>query len=124
MRRALVLCVPFVLLVGCAGGDDRDAVELGDDPTLEECVDVLRQIMESVQVPDGVDPQDGMDEDEQSKADAALEAAFDDAGVDPSAEDDPCAQHAGPEAQAAKAEVMDDLDPDVAAMLAGSQVGT
>jgi hypothetical protein len=133
MQRGLTLLfVPALFLFGCggdddtsdaaSGGDDEDqtlAEQFGDDPTFDECIDGLRQILESIEVPDGVDPSDGIDADEQELVDDELEGVFEAEGLDPSGEDDPCADHVGPEADAATAEIFEDLDPDVVSMLGG-----
>jgi hypothetical protein len=125
MRRGLaLLIVPAFLVFGCSGDDDDGASgdetivdQLGDDPTLEECLAAVQQVLESIEVPDGVDPSDGLDAEEQPKADAAVEKAFSDGGLDPDGDDDRCAEHAGDEADDALTAMVADLDPDVQAML-------
>ena len=77
----------------------------------------MREVLESIEVPEGVDPSDGLDEEEQPKAQAAVDKAFSDAGLDVEGDDDPCADYVGEEADAAIAEIVADLDPDVQAML-------
>jgi hypothetical protein len=46
-----------------------------------------------------------------------LSAAFENEGLDPDGEDDPCAPYVGPEADAATAEIMENLDPGVLAVI-------
>ena len=139
MWRGLVLTIPLALLIGCGSddgettagdettaggettaGDEPLAEQLGDDPTFEECMDGIRQILESIEVPEGFEPQDGIDEDERSSAEAAIRAAFENEGLDADGEDDPCAQHVGDEADAATAEIMQNLDPEVLAVITGA----
>jgi hypothetical protein len=124
MRRGLaLLIVPAFFLLGCSGDDDDAsddgtvADQLGDDPSLDECIASARQVLESIEVPEGVDPSDGIDAEEQPKVQATVDKAFSDAGLDVEGEDDPCAEYVGEEADAAIEEIVADLDPDVQAML-------
>jgi hypothetical protein len=71
--RGLLLTMPLVLVIGCGGDDDETgdgdatlAEQFGEDPTFEECIDGIRQILASIEVPEGFDPQDGLDEEERS----------------------------------------------------------
>ena len=125
MRRLLVIA-PFVLVGFDACGDDDgggggDA--LGDNPTREECIDAIVAVMESLEVPDGVDPSDGLDDDERPKADAAVEAAFDEQGIDPDDEDHPCDDLTADMTDEEFTELTKDIDPDVLALL-GAQAAT
>lgn len=125
--RAFLFTVPIALVIGCGGDDDTIAEpsgdnptfaeQFGDDPTFDECIDGIGQVLRSIEVPDGVDPIDGLDEDELPKVEAEIRRAFTDFGVDPDGEDDPSADYVGPESDAATAEIMADLDPAVLAML-------
>jgi len=140
MRRGLLVIIPIALLFAC-GGDDSDAQsdtadtadtadtsgdsstfadEYGDDPTLEECIEGMRYMLGTIEVPDGVDPTDGIDGDETAKVDAEVSRAFTDYGLDPDGENDPCAKHSSPEADAALATILEELDPAVLAMLQGA----
>jgi hypothetical protein len=116
MRRLLLL-VPFLCLFAC-GDDDKTAAEkLGDDPTKEECIEVLRDILGDVEVPDGVDPSDGLDDEERPKAEAAIEDAFKGTGIDPDAEDDACTKATEDMTAEEFEEAVKGIDPEVLQML-------
>jgi len=112
-------------LSSCADSTDTSsdtptfAEEYGDDPTFEECVEGIRHVWGEVVVPDGVDPTDGIDEDEVPKAQAELHRAFTDYGVVPDSPNDPCTKYNGPELSAEFAAILQDLDPAVLAMIEG-----
>jgi hypothetical protein len=112
--------IALVLLVGCSGDDDATVAEqLGDDPTSEECMDGFRQILESAEVPEG-ESEDGIDEDELRRAGAAVSDAFENEGLDPEGFDDLCGQQtSGPEAAAEFNEIVNSLDPVLAAVITG-----
>lgn len=110
------------------GGDTGDEVSaedaLADDPTLEDCQDALRTVLGRVEVPDGFDPVDGVDDDErQAAADALDEAA--EGFFDPDDDDHPCNDRFDEMSEQETEEFMLglDIDPVVIAML-GSQATT
>ena len=76
--------------------------------------------LESIEVPEGSEPQDGIDEDERSNAEAAIRTAFENEGLDPDGENDTLAQHVGYEADAATAEILANLDPDGRVVITGA----
>jgi hypothetical protein len=112
-------------LSSCADSADTSsdnptfADEYGDDPTFEECVEGIRHVWGDVVVPEGVDPADGIDEDEVPKVEAELDRAFTDYGVAPDGENDPCTKYNGPELSAEFTAILEDLDPAVFAMIQG-----
>jgi hypothetical protein len=126
----------LVLALGACGDDGGDegrdtseeardevSVEdaLADDPTLEDCQDALRTVLGRVEVPEGFDPADGVDDDErQAAADALDEAA--EGFFDPDDEDHPCNDRLDEMSAPEIDEFMTglDLDPVIIAML-GSQ---
>ena len=113
MRRTLL--VAFLLLAAC--GDDGGGDELGDDPTTAECLDAGREVLERLEVPEGVDPSDGLDEDERAKTEAMFESAAESSGFDISDEDHPCAAATEGATQAELAEMVEGLDPEILELL-------
>jgi hypothetical protein len=121
----------LVLALGACGddgGDDgsddgRDTSEeasvedaLLDDPTLEECQDALRTVLERFEVPDGIDRADGFDDDER----AALESSFEEAAeglFDPNDEDHPCTDQLNSMTDEEAAAFIGQLDPEIVALL-------
>ncbi|HEY5698439.1 MAG TPA: hypothetical protein VIT01_13115 [Acidimicrobiales bacterium] len=120
VRRSFLVTIPLLLLVGCSGDDDATVAEqLGDDPTSEECMDGFRQILESAEVPEG-ESEDGIDEDELRRAGDAVRDAFENEGLDPEGFDDLCAQKTtGPEAATEFTEIVNSVDPVLAAVITG-----
>jgi hypothetical protein len=116
MRRLLLIAPVLLLALGC-GDDGGGGDALGDDPTREECVDALVAVLHSLQVPDGVDPSDGLDADEKVRADAAIEEAFARQGIDPDIEDHPCDAATSDMTAAEYEEATEGVDPEVIALI-------
>lgn len=118
----MAVVVSGLLLAG-ACGDDSGGGEgaLGDDPTLEECQAALRTVLGRIEVPDGFDSSDGVDDDEREAAADALDDAAE-GFFDPDDEDHPCNDRFDEMSEQETTEFMVglDLDPEVLAML-GSQ---
>jgi hypothetical protein len=117
MRRclaALLIASPLAL-VAC-GDDQPDA--LGDNPTKQECLDVTRTMLERLEVPDGVDPSDGLDDEERAKADAAFEEIAKDLGIDTADDADyPCSAATDDLTAAEVTELTEGIDPEILALL-------
>jgi hypothetical protein len=125
----------LLLALGACGDDGGDEEDLGagdtsddtseeasvedalaDDPTLEECQDALRTVLERFEVPDGIDRADGFDDDER----AALESSFENAAegfFDPSDEDHPCTEQLNSMTDEEAAAFIGQLDPEIVALL-------
>jgi hypothetical protein len=116
MRRLLVaLLIASPVLLGACGDDNPDA--LGDDPTKEECLDVTRTMLTRLEVPEGVDPSDGLDDEERAKTDEAIDAIGADLGVD-LADDGPCSAATDDLTEAEFAVLVEGIDPMVIELLA------
>jgi hypothetical protein len=101
---------------GGSGGGASAEEALADDPSPDECVDALLTVLGRVEVPEGFDPSDGVDDDER----AAAQGAMDDASeglFDPNDEDHPCTTVFDEISDEQGAEILGSVDPAVIAML-------
>jgi hypothetical protein len=113
MRR-LLLIASLVLLAACS---DDAGDSLGDNPTKQECLDVMRTVLQRLEVPDGVDPSDGLDDEERAKTDAALGKIGDDVGLDISDDNHPCNAATDSLTDEEVADLAQGVDPDVLELL-------
>ena len=135
MRR-LLLVLPLLLLVACGDdASDGDAAAgtttvadgttteeasssvLGDDPSKGECLDAARITLSRVEVPDEIDPSDGLDDEEVAAAEAELARAGEDSGFDLVDQDHPCVAALEDVTEAELAAMVEGIDPAVLALL-------
>ena len=96
--------------------------DLLDDPSVEDCQDAFRTFFDRLEIPDGFDPSDGVDEEELTEAEAAAEEAAE--GLfDPSDQDHPC-NEALSRCPEETNEFMDGLDPEKIAFFGAMAQGS
>ena len=116
MRRyVVVLLIAWAVLLAACGDDNGRG--LGDNPTKQECFDVMRSVLERLRVPEGVDPSDGLDDQERAKTEDVIEELGRDEGLDISDEDHPCAAATNGATGGELAALVEGIDPDVLELL-------
>jgi hypothetical protein len=101
MRRPLLtsLAIALVVAAGCGddGGDDTArtgnddaAEELRADPSKDNCLTAFETFLGALEVPEGVDTSDGLDDNEREAVNGVYAAASEESGMSLGDEAHPC----------------------------------
>jgi hypothetical protein len=114
----------MAVLGACSDDGGGSAEEdLLDDPSVEDCQDAMRTFFDRVEIPDGFDPSDGVDDEEVAEAEAAADEAAE--GLfDPSDQDHPCNAAMGSMSEEETDEFIDSLDPEKVAFFGALAQGS
>ena len=84
--------VAAIAVLGACSDDGGGSAEedLLDDPSVEDCQDAVRTFFDRVEIPDGFDPSDGVDEDELAEPPRLPPTRRPRACFDPADDDHPC----------------------------------
>jgi hypothetical protein len=109
----VVAAIAALGALGACSDDGGGSAEedLLDNPSVEDCQGALRTFFDRVEIPDGFDASDGVDEEELAAAEAATDEAAE--GLfDPDDDDHPCNVAMDTLSEDETNEFIDSLDPE------------
>jgi hypothetical protein len=110
------MAIGALAVAACGDDGDAEVASLDDDPSVEECLEAAAAVLGRVEIPEDLDPADGLDDAEQDAVDAAIQDAAE-GDFDPTDESHPCTQALQSATPEQVNQLFRDLDPEMIALL-------